>query len=55
MVLKPSNIAAMSLYSAAKVMKDDQIAGFWNATISKNSGYKENSLALTSKEMIRYV
>ena len=45
----------MSLYSAAKVLKDDQVAGFWNATISKNSGYKEDSLALTSKEMIRYV
>lgn len=55
MILKPSNIAAMALYSAAKILRQDKIAGFWNATIAKNSGYKEESLQATSKEMIRYV
>jgi hypothetical protein len=44
MILKPSNIAAMSLYSAAKVLRNDKISGFWNATIAKNCGYKEESL-----------
>lgn len=44
MILKPSNIAAMSLYCAAKVIRQDKLGGFWNATISKNSGYKEENL-----------
>jgi len=55
MLLKPSNIAAIALYSAAKILRQDKLQGFWNATIAKNAGYKEEALQLTSKEMLRYV
>jgi hypothetical protein len=55
MRLKPSNIAAIALYSAATVLRRNQLQGFWNATIAKNAGYKEEALQLTSMEMLRYV
>lgn len=40
---KPSKLAAVSLYAAQRVMKGTQ-ATVWNATLTKNTGYKEEEV-----------
>lgn len=40
---KPSKLAAVSIYASQRVMKGNQ-ANVWNATMTKNTGYKEEDI-----------
>lgn len=40
---KPSKLAAVAIYAAQRVMKGTQ-ASVWNATLTKNTGYKEDEV-----------
>ena len=40
---KPSKIAAVAVYAAQRVIKGSQ-ATVWNATMTKNTGYKEDEV-----------
>jgi hypothetical protein len=40
---KPSKLAAVAIYAAQRVIKGTQ-ASVWNATLTKNTGYKEDEV-----------
>jgi len=48
----PSKVAAIAVYAALKVSKSGPV---WNATLSKNSGYKEEEVRVMAQELITYV
>jgi hypothetical protein len=52
---KPSKLAALCIYASQKVMKglsnqSDQV--FWNATLTKNTGYKEEQLRSMAVDLL---
>ena len=49
-------VASMALYASVKLQKSSQSnSGFWNATLSKNTGYKEDDLKSMAGDLIKYV
>jgi len=51
---KPSKIAAISLYAALKISKGSS-QSIWNATLTKNTGYKEDELRDLASDMIAFI
>jgi hypothetical protein len=51
---KPSKLAAISLYAALKTMKGSQSA-FWNATLAKNTTYKEDEVKGMAIDLLSFV
>lgn len=51
---RPSLVASIGLYAANKVIKMTG-QGFWNATLTKNSGYREDEVRELSYELLKYV
>jgi uncharacterized protein YlbG (UPF0298 family) len=51
---KPSKLAAISLYAALKTMKGTG-SSFWNATLAKNTTYKEDEVKGMAIDLISFV
>lgn len=54
---KPSKLAAVCLYGAMRVVKGNQVgnSSIWNATLSKNTGYKEDDVRGMAMDLIKFV
>ena len=54
---KPSKVAAMAVYAAQRVTKGTSSGngGVWNATLTKNTGYKEDEIKLLAAELVEFV
>jgi len=50
----PSKVAAIAVYAALKLSKGGQ-GSVWNATLTKNSGYKEEEVRGMATELVNYV
>jgi transcription initiation factor TFIIIB Brf1 subunit/transcription initiation factor TFIIB len=51
---KPSKLAAISLYAAQRIMKGGS-ASIWNATLTKNTYYKEEEVKGMAVDLIQFV
>lgn len=51
---KPSKLAAVGLYAALRIMKGSQ-DNVWNATLTKNTGYKEEQVKGVAIDLIHFV
>jgi hypothetical protein len=51
---KPSKLAAVSIYAAQRVMKGTQ-ANVWNATLTKNTGYKEEDVRGMAIDLLQFI
>ena len=54
---KPSKLAAVCLYAAMRLAKGaaaNQVA-IWNATLTKNTGYKEEEVRGMAMDLIKFV
>ena len=54
---KPSKVAAMAIYAAQRVQRNltGSSSSIWNATLTKNTGYKEEELKPLATELIQFV
>jgi hypothetical protein len=62
---RPSKLAAVCLYAAMRLAKGMNSAGnnlsaaapalFWNATLTKNTGYKEEEVRGMASDLIKFV
>ena len=55
---RPSKLAAVCLYAAMRLAKGNINAGgalFWNATLTKNTGYKEEEVRGMAMDLIKFV
>jgi hypothetical protein len=50
---RPSKLAAVCLYAALKLARPS--APVWNATLAKNSGYKEEEVRGMAMDLIKFV
>lgn len=50
---KPSKLAALALYAAQKVIKGQEQV--WNATLTKNTGYKEEQIKGMAIDLLQFV
>lgn len=51
---KPSKLAAMSVYAAQRIVKGTQV-NVWNATLTKNTGYKEDEIKSMAIDLLQFV
>ena len=51
---KPSKLAAMAVYAAQMIVKGAN-ESIWNATMTKNSGYKEAQIRGMAIDLLQYV
>jgi hypothetical protein len=49
---RPSKLAAVCLYAAMRLATK---TGAWNATLSKNSGYKEEEVRGMAMDLVKFV
>ena len=55
---RPSKLAAVSLYAAMRMVKggfSNTSTTVWNATLAKNSGYKEEEVRGMALDLIKFV
>ena len=55
---RPSKLAAVCLYAAMRLAKgniNNTGALFWNATLTKNTGYKEEEVRGMAMDLIKFV
>ncbi len=54
---KPSKVAAMAIYAAQKIQRNmaGSTGSIWNATMTKNTCYKEEELKPLAAELIQFV
>ena len=54
---RPSKLAAVCLYAAIRLSKGLHIANaqIWNATLTKNTGYKEDEVRGMTMDLIKFV
>ena len=55
---RPSKLAAVCLYAAMRLAKgniNNTEALFWNATLTKNTGYKEEEVRGMAMDLIKFV
>ena len=51
---RPSKLAAVAVYAAQRVMKGNQV-NVWNATMTKNTGYKEEEIRGMAIDLLQFV
>lgn len=51
---KPSKLAAISIYAAQKVVKGEN-ESVWSATMTKNTGYKEEHIEGMAIDLLQFV
>jgi hypothetical protein len=51
---KPSKLAAVSIYAAQKIMKGTQVS-VWNATLTKNTNYKEDDVRGMAIDLLQFI
>lgn len=51
---KPSKLAAISIYAAQRVMKGNS-ATVWNATLTKNTNYKEDEVKGMAVDLLQFI
>jgi hypothetical protein len=51
---RPSKLAAVCLYAASRLSKGPT-AQVWNATLTKNTGYKEEEVRGMAMDLIKFV
>lgn len=54
---RPSKLAAVSLYASLRLSKGAQNPNqlLWNATLTKNTGYKEDEVRGMAMDLIKFV
>lgn len=52
---KPSKLAAVCLYAAMRLAKGPSGQVVWNATLTKNTGYKEEDVRGMAMDLIKFV
>jgi Cyclin, C-terminal domain len=54
---RPSKLAAVCLYAAMRLAKPNSNSqqSIWNATLTKNSGYKEDDVRGMAMDLIKFV
>jgi hypothetical protein len=51
---QPSKLAAVCLYAAMRLSKSTQ-GSIWNATLTKNTSYKEDDVRGMAMDLIKFV
>jgi hypothetical protein len=51
---KPSKLASMAIYAAQRVVKGANVS-VWNATLTKNTGYKEEEIKGMAIDLLQFV
>ena len=51
---KPSKLAALAVYAALMVCKNNG-GSYWNATLSKNTGYKEDQIRGMALDFLKFI
>ena len=51
---RPSKLAAITVYAAQRVIKGPQVA-VWNATLTKNTSYKEEEVKGMAIDLLQFV